>query len=233
MFTKYQYISLRLFARIQSSAPGAVAGMFTYTCLSSDATCASANSTAVQEADIEILTSGPQNKVQLTNQPSVDAAGNSIPQSSLNATISTGTWAEWVEYRFDWTPTTSRWYANGSELGAISFQTPKAPSSLILNMWSDGGIWSGVMPVGGEARLQIQWIQLLFNESTQTQKRNQGGCIIECSIDKPGTILGQAIVAANNTAHSAAGPHLRGDVNTKLLWELVALVVVVGICHSV
>jgi beta-glucanase (GH16 family) len=209
--------------------------MFTYTCGSSDSACVSANSTAVQEADIEILTGGPQNKVQLTNQPSVDAAGDSIPQSTLNATLSTGTWEEWMEYRFDWTPSTSRWYVDGSVLGDISFQTPKDPSSIILNMWSDGGVWSGVMPVGGEAYLQIQWMQLLFNQSTQTQKRDQGGCIIECSIDQPDTILGQAVVMANNTAtaHSMAGPDLRGDVKSKLLWEYSALVVVFGICYHI
>ena len=46
-----------------------------------------------------------------------------------------------------------------------TYSVPRRPSYLVLNMWSDGGEWSGDMDVGGSAELQIQWIEMVFNTS--------------------------------------------------------------------
>lgn len=57
----FHHLSARFLVRVVGS-PGACAGMFTY--------FAGTSPESVQEADIEILTSGPRNAVQYTNQPS-------------------------------------------------------------------------------------------------------------------------------------------------------------------
>lgn len=69
---------------------------------------------------------------------------------------------------------------------------PRKPSGVILNMWSDGGEWSGIMPVGGQAELQVQWVQVLFNTSGKNKrslgeewlgKRAEKGCKVICAVD--------------------------------------------------
>lgn len=140
--------------------------MFTYLC--STVSCAT-SSTNVQEADIEVLTNGPRDKIQLTNQPSESPDGDTLSQATLNATLPHGTdWTAWNEYRYDWLPGLSTWYVNGSRVGSISFQAPKDPAGLILNMWSNGGSWTGTMSVGDSSYLQIQWIEIAYNTSNPT-----------------------------------------------------------------
>lgn len=65
---------------------------------------------------------------------------------SLNQTLPTGVKAEeWNVYRMDWLPGSTSWYINGKLAGEIKVQVPKDPTTLILNMWGDGGSWSGDM----------------------------------------------------------------------------------------
>jgi beta-glucanase (GH16 family) len=137
--------------------------MFTWLC--STVSC-STTSSNVQEADIEILTDGPRNKIQLTNQPSESPSGDTLTKATLNATLPGEVdWTVWNEYRYDWLPGMSTWYVNGAQVGSISFQAPKDPSGIIINMWSNGGSWTGNMSVDGASYLQIQWIQLVYNTS--------------------------------------------------------------------
>jgi beta-glucanase (GH16 family) len=137
--------------------------MFTWLC--GEVSC-STSSSSVQEADIEILTRGPQNKIQLTNQPSESPSGDTLSQATLNATLPDGIeWTAWNEYRYDWLPGSSSWYVNGASVGRISFQAPRDPSGIILNMWSNGGSWTGNMSTGGASYLQIQWIEIVYNTS--------------------------------------------------------------------
>lgn len=158
----YHYLSARFFARVVGDS-GACAGMFTWLC--STVSC-STTSSNVQEADIEILTDGPRNKIQLTNQPSESPSGDTLTQATLNATLPGGVdWTAWNEYRYDWLPGMSTWYVNGVRVGNIGFQAPKDPSGIIINMWSNGGSWTGNMSVNGASYLQIQWIELVYNTS--------------------------------------------------------------------
>ena len=46
-----------------------------------------------------------------------------------------------------------------------TYSVPRKPSGLVLNMWSDGGEWSGNMSVGDKAEFQIGWVELVFNTS--------------------------------------------------------------------
>jgi len=158
----YQYLSARFMARIIGS-PGACAGIFTWYCPD---LCRAASSPDVEEADIEILTSGPVNQIQLTNQPSESTSGYTFPEATRNATLPDAVnWNEWNEYRYDWLPGLSSWYVNGESVANISFHAPKHPAGLILNMWGNGGGWTGNMTVGDAAYLHIQWIEIAYNTS--------------------------------------------------------------------
>ncbi|KAH8600076.1 concanavalin A-like lectin/glucanase domain-containing protein [Bisporella sp. PMI_857] len=170
----YQYLSARFLARI-IGPPGACAGIFTWYC---PGLCRTASSPDVEEADIEILTSGPSDKIQLTNQPSESTSGDDLPEATRNASLPGAVrWSEWSEYRYDWLPGLSSWYVNGESVGSISFQAPKNPAGLILNMWGNGGSWTGNMTVGDAAYLQIQWIEIAYNTSgpATRSKAKRGG----------------------------------------------------------
>ncbi|KAJ6446658.1 xylanase 3 [Purpureocillium lavendulum] len=165
--THYRFLSLRMLARTVGD-PGAVSAVFTYR--------AAQSLSDVQEADIEILTRGPRNKVQYTNQPSYqddqtgggdhhgDDGNGDDPKATRNATMPHGLrWSDWAVHRLDWTPRRSVWFVDGVEVASIDFQVPRDASGLNVNSWSDGGQWSGNMSVGGESKLQIQWLEMVFN----------------------------------------------------------------------
>jgi len=207
----FEHLSARFLARVIGS-PGACAGMFTYRPPPSN------KPNKVQEIDIEILTEGPNNVVQFTNQPSTDKHGNSIPDSTVNGSLPSGDWSEWNVYRLDWMPKQTSWYVNGISIANVTHQVPKDPSGLFVNMWSDGGEWTGVMDAGNEAQLQIQWIEMVYNisgEYSGYQKRDSTGsngilekrkkhhgCAVVCSIDDV-VDSGTPIILSNNTGTAA------------------------------
>jgi beta-glucanase (GH16 family) len=176
-------------ARI-TGPPGACAGIFTYRPPTSTA--------VVQEADLEILTSEPW-RVQLTNQPvpqnvpihGGSGGGNASTESATqNVTLpANGNWNQWNVYRVDWIEGRSVWYLNGVVLGEINVQAPRDPAGVIVNLWSDGGLWSGGMGKGNSATMDVQWIEMAFNTSGTTPsssrkgKRDAGGCKTVCGID--------------------------------------------------
>jgi beta-glucanase (GH16 family) len=202
-------------ARVVGSS-GACAGLFTY--------LGNNNPNKVQEADIEILTAGPRNRVQYTNQPST-VNGKDIPQATVNGTNpGTQDWSDWNVYRMDWMPKRTSWYMNGHSVANISFQAPRDPSALILNMWSDGGVWSQNMTLFDEAFLQIQWIQLVYNTSgpyygtnrrsdqhgssgALEKRKGTPGCRAVCSIDEQVNSIGTPALLYNNTG---SGSHTYG-----------------------
>ena len=154
----YEFLSIRILARTIGS-PGACTAMFTYR--------DSGTLADVQEADIEILTSGPRNKIQYTNQPSYSIDGDTFPEATSNGTMPEDLrWTDWVVHRLDWTPGHSTWYVNDEETASISFQAPRDPAHIHFNAWSNGGGWTGTMPMYDEAFFQIQWIQMVFNRTS-------------------------------------------------------------------
>ena len=144
------YASLRMRARVKGAA-GAVAGFFTYY-------------DDNNESDIEILTTDNETTWNFSDQPSVDKENNAIA-ASLITPPNLPSWRDWHEYRFDWTPHVVRWFIDGKYAAQNTYSVPSKPLGLVLNMWSDGGNWSGNMSVGDSAELQIQWIELAFNTS--------------------------------------------------------------------
>lgn len=108
-----------------------------------------------------------------TNQPGgTDGATSTVSLSSP--------WTEWQEHRYDWTPGSSDWYVDGEKVASIQLQTPTDPLGVIMNVWSDGGVWTGVMDVGGAAEMQVQWLDLTYNTTSET---GSGSCSSVCVID--------------------------------------------------
>lgn len=148
-------VSMRVSARITGDS-GAVAGFFTYH-----------NDT--QESDIEVLTRDGGSSVHVTNQPTLDGNDQPIADSTFNESMP---WLKTVDefsvYRLDWFPNigVSAWYVDGAMLKSSEVNVPFEASTLMIDMWSNGGSWSGDMQVWGEAKLEIQWIELAFNAST-------------------------------------------------------------------
>jgi beta-glucanase (GH16 family) len=213
----FQFVSMRMLARTIGSA-GAVTGMFTYR----DETGKLAD---IQESDIEMLTRGPRNKIQYTNQPSYTEDGGHIPEATRNST--TPDWTNWVEHRLDWTPEVVVWYVDKKEVSRIQFQTPKKASDLHFSAWSDGGTWSGNMSMDHEALQQIQWIEILYNTTDEgilkrhatLEKREEDGCKVVCSIDDSDE-TGKVVVLWD----SAAVGRMFNDKIWRIFWVASAIV---------
>jgi hypothetical protein len=95
-------------------------------------------------------------------------------------------------------PKNSYWYLNDKQVAANTYSVPRKQSFLVLNMWGDGGEWSGEMDVGDSAEFHIQWIEMAFNTSGAYagidqkkrdtsylfgRKRAEEGCKNVCAID--------------------------------------------------
>lgn len=174
-----KYLSIRVLARVQGQ-PGAVAGVFTYY---NDST----------ESDIEILTRDPKTSIEYSNQPTVNEAGDAIPGANFNISMpSVGgrLWSDWNVHRLDWLPGISAWYLNGNLAASTKVHVPGGSegSRVIINMWSNGGFWSGNMSKGDKAELQIQWIEMVFNTSASSAASSNAGMKkkVVCSVDKVG-----------------------------------------------
>ncbi|RJE26181.1 hypothetical protein PHISCL_01531 [Aspergillus sclerotialis] len=133
---------------------GACAGIFTY-------------NSAICESDIEILTADPPNHIHYANQPDYDPiTDESIPGASVVAHI-TAPWTSWASHRIDWLPWVSRWYQNDELLHATRYSIPDKLSMLVVNLWSDGGVWTGDLKVGENVFLGIEWIEIAYNISSK------------------------------------------------------------------
>jgi hypothetical protein len=175
------HVSMRMSGRVVGDA-GAVAGFFTFY-------------DDNNESDVEILTRDPKDQIRYTNQPSVDKEGNEITTASVGPT-DLPHWDEWQTHRIDWLPKNSYWYLDNKQVAANTYSVPRKPSFLVLNMWGDGGEWSGNMTLGDHAEFQIQWIEMTFNtsgpytglksdekRSVPLEKRGKKICGNVCKID--------------------------------------------------
>ncbi|KNG45282.1 glycoside hydrolase family 16 protein [Stemphylium lycopersici] len=178
------HASLRMYGRVDG-AKGAVAGFFTF--YDDD-----------NESDIEILTTDPTDKIRYTNQPSVGKDGNEVASASVGPD-NLPSWNDWQTHRIDWLPKNSFWYLDQKQVAGNTYSVPRKPSFLVMNMWSDGGEWSGDMEVGDVAEFHVQWVEMAFNTSgpydggpdpekrdTSSlfgRKRSEKGCKTVCKID--------------------------------------------------
>ncbi|KAE8362367.1 concanavalin A-like lectin/glucanase domain-containing protein [Aspergillus caelatus] len=132
---------------------GACVGLFTYR----SKTC---------ESDIEILTSDPPNVIHYSNQPDYDPVSDTaIPGAGSMVNLSVP-WTAWLTHRLDWFPNMSRWYAGEALQAVKAYGVPREPSTLVLNLWSDGGNWTGNLRAGESVFLGVEWIEMAFNVSS-------------------------------------------------------------------
>lgn len=211
----FHFVSARMFART-TGASGAVTAMFTYR--------GSDDPNAIQEADLEIRTIDPPDVIQYTNQPSYSLSGGAVDEATRNATVPVG-WDEWAVHRMDWSPESTMWYVDGVNVSQISFQTPRDPSYIIFNSWSDGSFWTGNMSVGDEAYFQIQWIELVYNTTTGDETsdnskvvegrglhRREDKCRNVCSVDETDTVGTPVLLSGVEPAAKSGPLQLYGPV---------------------
>jgi beta-glucanase (GH16 family) len=140
------------------------------------------------ESDVEILTRDADDAVRYTNQPATDAkTGDDVPGASV-ARSGLPAWREWRTHRMDWGEGVTRWFVDGREVAESRYSVSERTEGLVMNVWGDGGSWSGVMPVGGVVGLQVQWVEVLFNTSGEKDgralvKRKDRDCKIVCDVD--------------------------------------------------
>lgn len=174
---------------------GAVVGFFTY---------GSPNA----ESDIEILTSDPVSSVRWSNQPTYNYSTDAVTQgASTDFSLPTGVvWTDWVEHRLDWFEGRSSWLINGELLLNKTYGVPMVPSWLNINVWGNGGQWSGNMAVGGSVVVGIEYIELVYNVSTESQTggrvHKDDRCEVACVVDSVGSV-GWPEVAWTSTSTAA------------------------------
>lgn len=133
--------------------PGACIGIFTYHARN----C---------ESDIEILTSDPSDRVRYANQPDYDPVTDKmIPGASTVANLPVA-WTGWSTHRLDWLAEVSRWWVDDTIQDAKTYRVPNLQSRLVINLWSDGGVWTGDMALGDSIFLGIEYIELAYNRSS-------------------------------------------------------------------
>ncbi|MCJ1354894.1 MAG: hypothetical protein MMC33_004884 [Icmadophila ericetorum] len=197
----YMHASIRVKARIVGS-PGAVAGIFTY-------------ADDDNESDIEILTNDLDSGFHATNQPG-NINGVPVPDATSFNAITDPTspekntsWTGWTVYRLDWTPTKSEWFTNGYSVSNKTYSVPRKPSYFILNVWSDGGSWSGEMAVGGVATMDIEWLEMAYNTTTSSSCADEPVCVVACDLTVNagvGTLGVPQPASSTSPAPSASAP---------------------------
>ena len=168
-----------------TGAAGAVASIFTYTDDS-------------HEVDWEVLTKEGTRSFHATNQPGSDVGATrnvSLPDGPGGR----GDLGEWNEWRLDWTSGVTEMYFNGVMVDEKVVNVPAVPGAVLVNMWSDGGSWSGVMADGGEAFLDVKAVEMYYN-STSSSAGKGGGCRVICPAAGTGTGSSTGAGAANTTA---------------------------------
>ena len=162
-----------------SGSPGAVAGLFTFADDSN-------------ESDIEILTRDPTSSFRATNQPGVDSSGNAIPGASRIVAVASNatkpqqgpngavpgnsSYPDWNTWRLDWTQERTEWFVNEVSVLNNSYGVPKEGSRFIMNVWGNGGSWSGGMEVGGGGWWVVQGGEMVFSPTVIAGGDGTGGC---------------------------------------------------------
>jgi hypothetical protein len=132
---------------------------------------------------------------------------------------------------------------NGEVAASIAFQAPTDPTGIIMNMWGDGGLWTGPMQIYDEAFLQIQWIELVYNTSGPylgadarkrevLEKKETSVCQAVCSVDDQVNVTGTPVLLQVNVTgtpvllHNNTGmaPWSRQEGTCGLGWIPVLLV---------
>ena len=158
---KVFYGSFRARFSVTGSA-GGVAGFFTFL------------DGGQNEADIEILTNEPKSQIHYTNHLT-DGGPNPTLQPNVNGLD----WSQYRTHRFDWTNKATTFFLDDKQTGKLDKGMPTKESTLIMNMWSSGPKWGGVMKDGEQAIMSVQWMQAFYNQSATAGSKK---CTTFCDI---------------------------------------------------
>lgn len=198
-------------------ASGAVLGFFTFR--NND-----------QESDIEILTQDPINQIHYSNQPDWDDDNNTaVPGASTQVSLPEDwVWTDWHTHRLDWFDGLSQFWVDDVLTLNKTKNVPTKPSGLILNLWGDGGTWSGNMSVGASVSVGIQWIEMVFNVSGSVEapgkrglEKRGGSCHVGCWVDEVQEV-GFPVVAFET---SLARKTTLSNVKMTLIFVAVSMVI--------
>jgi beta-glucanase (GH16 family) len=144
------------------------------------------------ETDIEILTRDPTTLIRYTNQPGVGPDGNDVAVSETDQNLPNDfVWSDYHTHQIDWSPELTEWSIDGISVVNKSYSVPTLSSTIDINAWSDGGVWSGNMSVGSAAYLDLLWVEMIFNTADgplSTDLEKAGSCKTTCTIDDVQTI---------------------------------------------
>ncbi|CAE6469728.1 unnamed protein product [Rhizoctonia solani] len=157
------YGTFRMRATVPSE-PGVCFGFFTY---KSD----------TQEADIEFLSSDADyyQHVHQTNQPGL-INGDTDPNAYRSIVIPGVDFTAFHEHRLDWLPGNTKYYFDGSLKSTVSKNSPTVPSSLLANVWSDGGSGWTKGPPKKDAVANIYYIKAYFNSTSLSASQFNSRC---------------------------------------------------------
>ncbi|KAF8600000.1 concanavalin A-like lectin/glucanase [Ceratobasidium sp. AG-I] len=157
------YGTFRMRATVPS-VPGVCFGFFTY---QSD----------TQEADIEFLSSDADyyQTMHHTNQPGL-LNGDTDPNASKTVVIPGADFTAFHEHRLDWLPGSSKYFYDGTLKSTVSKNSPTVASSLLANVWSDGGSGWTQGPPTSDAIATIYYIKAYFNSTSLSASQFNTQC---------------------------------------------------------
>ncbi|KAG0126367.1 hypothetical protein HOY82DRAFT_508686 [Tuber indicum] len=132
---------------------------------------------------------------------------------------------DWHTHRMDWVHGESSWFVDGEHFLDKKYGVPTVASSFIMNLWSDGGVWSGNMTKGKSAYAEIEFVEMAFNttgddrgsSSSKVRRATRNKCDRICVIDD---------VAVVGTPEGAKGGAFKKAVNP---WSLGVSMLVAGV----
>ncbi|KAF8322640.1 concanavalin A-like lectin/glucanase [Clavulina sp. PMI_390] len=151
------------------TVPGVCFGFFSYH--------QNSDGSNVQETDIEFLSSDANyyDTIHYTNQPG-NVNGVTDPNAAKVVTVSQDLTA-FHNHRFDWMPTSSTFFVDGVQTSQITKNVPAVGSTLIANVWSDGGSGWTKGPPTQDAYATIYHINLYFNSTTLSESTFNSQCV--------------------------------------------------------
>jgi hypothetical protein len=189
--------------------PGAVIGIFFYR-------------NGKSETDLEILTRDKTNVVRCTNQPALDEEGDEIPEASTIVTID-GKWTDHHEWRIDWEEDLSSWFLDGDKIADKTYGVMEKSGYFVMNVWGDGGEWSGKMKEGGEAGLKVSEMGMLFNTSAQHGKKLK--CKTICDVDDAEAF--DHVTKTSTNAQKGVGARMAAGLGLPVVMGFLTLLMVV------
>ncbi|KAI1908120.1 hypothetical protein LOZ53_004312 [Ophidiomyces ophidiicola] len=175
------------------------------------------------EIDIEILTreiKAHELLVHYTTHPAVDAAGGSIDNATAVMSIKGHEPGNWFQrHRFDWGKKELRFYHNGSLLHANDMKVPEVSGRALMNLWADGGLWSGA-PSTTNVYMRVKYVVIYHNTTA-----SDGGQDLEFNARcaRAGGLSDETVCLDLNVEDGAVDPSSLAAVLTPLPFWVLSL----------